>query len=125
MTKQQTVLAITSSGYLATGSVNVSASLTEDGKTPIANRTVTFAAGTISATGVTNASGVASATLPLSSGQYTSSASFAGDNYYVPANTTQAICAYQNTQFVIWGGNLPNLADIQAGRDYYFWGSQW
>lgn len=28
-------------------------------------------------------------------------------------------------QFVIWGGNQPNLGGIQLGGDYNFWGAQW
>src|SRR5205823_3711617 len=32
---------------------------------------------------------------------------------------------YQVGQFVIWGANLPNLADVKLGQDYPFWGAQW
>lgn len=127
VTLEETTLAITSSNTLATGAVNVSAVLKEDGATPISGRTVTFSAGGVSANGTTNGAGVASATLALAPGAYTLNANFAGDTFYKPsAAAAQTLYVFQPTQFVIWGGNAPNLADaVKVGQDYNFWGAQW
>lgn len=125
--KDDTALTITSSDTLANGSVTVKAALLADGTSPIAGRTVNFTAGGVSATGITDATGSASATLSLPPGQYTVSASFGGDAYYLPSSTpAQTLYVYQPTQFVIWGGNLPNLAGaVKVGQDFTFWGDQW
>jgi len=126
VTLEETTLKITSSNTLATSAVNVSAVLKEDGTPPIAGRTVTFSAGSATATGTTDASGVATATLALAPGAYTLTASFTSDGYYKPATDTQTVYVYQPTQFVIWGGNAPSLADaVKVGQDYKFWGAQW
>jgi Big-like domain-containing protein len=127
VTLEETTLAITSSNTLATGAVNVSAVLKEDGTTPISGRTVTFSAGGLTANGTTNGSGVASATLALAPGAYTLNANFAGDTFYKPsAAAAQTLFVFQTTQFVIWGGNAPTLADaVKVGQDYNFWGAQW
>ena len=125
VTKEQNTLVVTSSAMLSAGQVTISAALKEDGVTPIASRTVTFTAGTKTATATTNASGIATAVLSLTSGQYAVAANFAGDGYYLPSTGAQTLTVYQGTNFVIWGGNTPNLADIQVGNTYYFWGSQW
>ncbi len=127
MNKEETTLTLTSSPTQVTGPVTVSAVLKEDGITPIAGRTVAFTAGTAAGSGVTNASGVATAILTLTPGQYTLTASFAGDSFYVPAMAnTQTLYSYQATSFVIWGGNNPSLAQaVPLGQDFNFWGAQW
>lgn len=127
VTLEETTLAITSSNTLPTGAVIVSAVLKEDGTTPIAGRTVTFSAGSVTANGTTNGSGVATATLALAPGAYTLNANFAGDPFYLPAKAVaQTLFVFQPTQFVIWGGNAPNVADaVKVGQDYNFWGAQW
>jgi len=127
VTLEETTLAITSSTTLATGAVTVTAVLKEDGTTAINGRTVTFSTGSVSATGTTNASGIASATLALAPGSYTLNATFTGDTFYKQsAAAAQTLYVYQPTQFVIWGGNAPSLADaVKAGQDYTFWGAQW
>jgi hypothetical protein len=127
VTLEETALSITSSNTLPDGSVVVSANLTEDGVTPIAGRTVTFTAGGATGTGTTDSSGNATATLDLSPGQYTLNASFAGDSYYLPSDATaQTLYVYQPTQFLIWGGNNPDLSQaVVTGQDYTFWGAQW
>ncbi|HUZ00794.1 MAG TPA: fibronectin type III domain-containing protein [Thermomicrobiaceae bacterium] len=138
VTLEQTALSITSSTTLPTGKVTVAAQLLEDGSasTPLAGRTVSFTAtpnggGTpVIASGTTDASGHASTTLNLSSGDYTLAARFAGDAYEQPADaTTQAhLYVYQPSQFVIWGGNPPGTAtnpNVTVGNDYTFWGPAW
>jgi hypothetical protein len=127
VTLEETTLAITSSNTLATGNVALQAVLREDGITAIAGRSVTFTAGGLSASAITDLNGLASATLALAPGQYSLSANFAGDAFYRPSTAAaQTLFVFQPTQFVIWGGNLPNLTDaVKVGQDYVFWGAQW
>jgi hypothetical protein len=70
-----------------------SATLTEDGVTPLAGRTVTFSLnGAESCSATTDAGGNASCSITPSepSGTYNVTASFAGDSLYVPSSTTAA-----------------------------------
>ena len=123
--KEATRLAMTSHDALPTGGVVVSARLTEDGGAlPVVGRGVTFGAAGATATGTTNASGVATATLPnLPAGEYTLSAAFAGDGHYVGGNAAaRTLLVYAPSQFVVWGGNP---GGVRAGQRYYFWGSRW
>jgi hypothetical protein len=105
--KAPTQLAITSAGALA---------LDAQGR-------VTVTAGGVTASGTTDANGVATAKLALPSEQYMLTASFAGDNNYLPSDAAaQKLIVYQLTQFVIWGGNA---GGVVTGKDYQFWGAQW
>jgi hypothetical protein len=79
---QPSTLTITSKPIQVQGKTVVSARLLGPGGTPIVGRTVTFTAGTATATGITNASGVATATLAAKPGLYTLTATFAGDAAY-------------------------------------------
>jgi hypothetical protein len=111
------------------GPAKLSATLTEDGTAPIANRQVTFTLGTgppaQTCTGTTDTSGSASCTVnPVTqpNGPGTVSASFAGDVDYLPASssTPTLIFSYLSKgSFVI--GDTNNIADAAI----YFWGSQW
>ena len=76
---QRSTLVITSPPTLPRRATLVTAKLTGPGAIPIAGRTVTFIAGRRTATGTTNASGVASATLALNRGTFILRAAFAGD----------------------------------------------
>jgi hypothetical protein len=86
----RTVLAITSSPSVATGS-KVSAKLTTDIGAPLGGQTVRFTAGAVTKTAVTNAAGTASVDLGLAPGAYTLTASFAGTSAYLPSDATQRI----------------------------------
>jgi hypothetical protein len=58
--------------------------------------------------------------------QYTVNANFNGDDYYKPSQSaSQTLYVYQPTNFVIWGGNKLNLADINVGQVYTFWEAKW
>jgi streptogramin lyase len=81
-------LTITSAPSLPQGATTVSAKLLGPGGTPIVGRTVKFTAGTATGTGVTNASGVAAATLTLAPGTYVLTATFAGDASYTASTAT-------------------------------------
>jgi hypothetical protein len=123
VTREETVLQITSSPTLSAGSVVVKAKLASDDQTPVSGRTVKFTIGATSADGTTDSAGVASATFTLTTGQYTVAAHFDGDSFYKPADaTSQTLFVYQPTQFVIWGGNA---GGVMVGQDATFWGSQW
>jgi hypothetical protein len=88
--RARTVLAITSSPSVATGS-KVSAKLTTDTGAPLGGQTVRFTAGAVTKTAVTNAAGTASVVLGLAPGAYTLTASFAGTSAYLPSDATQRI----------------------------------
>jgi RHS repeat-associated protein/uncharacterized repeat protein (TIGR01451 family) len=97
-----------------------------DSLAPIAGKTVTFSVGTVTATAVTDANGVAATTITLGpdqmSGPSSLTVSFAGDAFYKPAFRTVAVTIYLSTSFVIWGGND---AGLKLGQRVNFWGSQW
>lgn len=127
ITREQTTLAITSSAALESGSVVVRAVLREDGSLPVAGRSVTFHAGGQTFSVTTDAAGVVTANLGLAGDEYTLEASFAGDSFYQPADDEVGrLLVYQRGQFVIWGGNAPDLATaLPLGAVYTFWGAQW
>jgi len=105
----------------------VSALLTDpDGDAPIANRTITFTIGSVTVSAVTNASGVAATTITVPSSLGTGPArmlvAFAGDAYYIPAQTSVPVILFAPSSFVIWGGNA---TPPHIGEKVNFWGSQW
>jgi RHS repeat-associated protein len=105
----------------------VSAVLTDaQSHAPLAGKTVTFSFGPVTASGTTDATGTATASLTLPGSIATGPAllqvAFAGDATEVPAATTVPVVVYQPASFVIWGGNTPGLA---LGQYVNFWGSQW
>jgi hypothetical protein len=91
---QASTLTITSLPLLPQGATVVSAKLVGPGGTPVVGRIVKFTAGTVTATGVTNASGIASATLTLKPGLYTLGASFAGDTAFTASAASAALVVY-------------------------------
>jgi len=105
----------------------VSALLTDpDGGAPLANKSVTFTIGSVTVSATTNASGVAttSITVPpsLGTGPIRMLVAFAGDSYYVPAQTSVPVILFAPSSFVIWGGNA---TPPHVGEKINFWGSQW
>ncbi len=114
-------------GAIAAGSAQeVSARLTdgEDGQ-PLAGKAVTFTVAGVSASGVTDADGVARASLTLpasASGPQRLSAVFAGDETERPSDASGVVVVYQPASFVVWGGNPEDLA---VGQRVQFWGAQW
>ncbi|HZF07956.1 MAG TPA: carboxypeptidase regulatory-like domain-containing protein [Thermoanaerobaculia bacterium] len=126
--RDETAIVYTGKPVAANGIAQpVSARLTdgEDGA-PLAGKTVTFTLGPVSVSAVTDANGVANATLTLpatlATGLAVIQVAFAGDTYEQPAQTTAPIVVYQPSSFVVWGGNTSGL-DI--GQRVNFWGSQW
>jgi RHS repeat-associated protein len=126
--RDDTALVYTGPAGVATGQPqNVTAALT-DGQShaPLAGKTVTFTFGAVTASGTTDATGTAAATLTLPASVPTGPAllqvAFAGDAGELPAATTAPVVVYQPASFMIWGGNTPGLA---LGQYVNFWGSQW
>jgi hypothetical protein len=69
----------------------LSATLKEDGATPLAAQTITFTLGSQSCSGTTDASGAASCSLTpnQAAGPYTVTASFAGNTNYLPSSDSK------------------------------------
>jgi RHS repeat-associated protein/uncharacterized repeat protein (TIGR01451 family) len=105
----------------------VSALLTDgmDGL-PIANKTLTFTVGTVTAQAVTNSNGVATATITLAANQSTGPNAlqimFAGDTLYKPSVAAVPVVVFLSTSFVVWGGNQGGL---KLGQEVNFWGHSW
>ncbi|HEX3126417.1 MAG TPA: carboxypeptidase regulatory-like domain-containing protein [Thermoanaerobaculia bacterium] len=126
--RSATVLTYTGGFPVANGQAQtVSARLTDVASgAPLPGRTVTFAFGSLTASGITGADGIATATLTLPAAQPTGLAELritvAGDDCHLPAETTAPVLVYQPSSFVIWGGNTPGLS---LGQRLQFWGAQW
>jgi hypothetical protein len=117
---QPTTLTITSSPAVAQGG-SVTARLLAFGTAPVAGQTVNFTAGGLTASAVTNASGVATASLGLAPGAYTVRAFFSGTTAYVSSDAgPQPLTVFGATQFVIWGAN-----GVLPGQRVVFWGEHW
>lgn len=93
-----------------------------DGIAPVVGRTITFAAGGLTATGVTGANGVATATLALASGQYALTAAFAGDATDLASADASTLTVYETTRFVVWSARATVGASVQLYGDD--WASQ-
>lgn len=114
-------------GAIAAGTAQeVSARLTDgEDALPVAGKTVTFTVAGVSASGVTDAEGVARANLALPAdalGPERLLAAFAGDETEQPAEASGLVIVYQPASFVLWGGNPGGLA---RGERIQFWGAQW
>ena len=89
-------LQVTAPSALAVANVRVTASLLDDGQSPIRGRTVKFSARDQVVAATTDSNGIATALLALQPGQYTPAASFDGDLFYQRANAPgQTLYVYQ------------------------------
>ena len=97
----------------------VSATLVASEDTPVAGRAVAFQVGGVSAHAVTGPDGVATATMSLpareNNGASVIFVAFAGDAGYKESASFAVVSLYQQTQFVVWGGNAGGLS-VGAGR---------
>jgi hypothetical protein len=126
--KQPTVLTVTSSLVQHSGTVVVTAKLVDDQGAPIAGAPVVLTLGSTSTTVTTGADGTASATFTRGAGSYAVSARYAGSSVYLgdTSSTGDKLTCYDDSRFLIWGGNRPDLDDaVQVGDHFTFWGSQW
>ena len=110
-------------------SATLSATLLEDGITPILGRTITITLGTgvtaQSCSGATNASGTATcviATVSQPLGPNTVTAKFAGDAFYLPSSASEAVILFA---FLSQGSMVVGNLDAAAGTTVDFWDSQW
>jgi RHS repeat-associated protein len=128
VTREDVLLRYTAKTLLGTAvPQTVSATLHDpDSLAPLAGKSVTFTAGSVTATAVTDASGKASTTITLGADQVSGpgslAVSFSGDAYHEPAFRTVAVTIYLSTSFVVWGGNTGGL---KLGDHVNFWGAQW
>jgi Bacterial Ig-like domain (group 3) len=99
-----------------------SATLLEDGVTPILGRTITISLGSQSCpAGPTDATGSASCTIVLSQvlGPGTVTASFAGDAFYLPSSASESVIVFA---FLDRGSMVIGNLDSNPVE---FWGAQW
>ncbi len=99
-----------------------SATLLEDGVTPIKGRTITISIGSQSCSaGPTDTTGTASCIIvpSLVLGPGTITANFAGDAFYLPSNASESIIAFA---FLNSGSMVIGNLD---GNPVEFWGAQW
>lgn len=125
ITKEETSTAFASGSptVIASGhSTTFSATLLEDGVTPIVGRNITITLGAQSClTNLTSAAGTGSCAITPSGslGPGTVTASFAGDAFYLPSSVSEPVIvfAFLNSGSMIIG-NLD-------GASVEFWGAQW
>jgi len=124
VTREETTASAGTVGPVLRGStLTLTAKLLEDGAVPLANRTLTLTLGTKTCTGVTNAAGIASCTVPGTDplGPTTVTATFAADNFYLAANASGSALLYAfgagNGTFVV--------GDQSATGAVTFWGAKW
>lgn len=126
--KEETSVSFTASSPTVIANNHVttfSATLKEDGTTPIAGRTITISIGSQSCpAGPTDASGTASCAITLTQalGPGTISASFAGDGFYLPSSTAEAVTVFA---FLARGAMAIGNLNAAVGNSVTFWGAQW
>lgn len=131
VTKEQTTLKVAANSptVIANGqSASLSATLQEDGITPIPGRSVTITLGSggtaQSCIGTTNASGIATCNIILSQplGPNTVAANFAGDGFYLAASDSQPVLVFA---FLSSGSFVIGDLNAVLGNAVTFWGAQW
>ena len=132
ITKEQDTVAFTAGSptVIANGhSTTFSATLKEDGVTPIAGRSVSITLGTggsaqTCTASPTNASGTASCSItpnqPL--GPNTVSVSFAGDAFYLPSSGSESVISFA---FLASGSMAIGNLNAVVGASVEFWGPDW
>jgi FtsP/CotA-like multicopper oxidase with cupredoxin domain len=106
------------------GSLTLSGRLLEDDGPAVAGRTVNFAIGAQACSGVTNAGGIASCSVVVSSalGPQTVTSTFAGDAFYLPSSDSDSVIVFA---FPAKGAFV--IGDTSAGGagSQVWWGSDW
>lgn len=105
------------------GNVTLSGLLLEDDLPPVVGRTVNFTLGAQACSGVTNASGVASCVVAVSSalGSVPITATFAGDAYYLPSADADTAIVFA---FPASGAFVVGDSSVAAGT-VSWWGHSW
>lgn len=111
VTPEQTTIASSFNRDAAT--TTLSATLLEDGTSPLAGRLLTFALGVQTCSGTTGATGTASCTVPTLSGHPTATlaATFAGDSQYAPAADSKTVRLQLETQVIYTGATSGDYHD--------------
>jgi len=113
------------------GSATFSATLKEDGLSPVAGRTLTFTlgsgSGSQSCSGTTNGSGTAACAISVNQplGPNTVKASFAGDGFYQPSSDMEAVIVFGFPGGGAGGSFVIGDLNAIAGNTVKFWGAQW
>ena len=127
VTKEETTTKFTASSptvIAVNHPATFSATLLEDGTTPILGRTLTVTLGAQSCSGTTDASGTASCTIlvnqPLGPG--TASVNFAGDPFYLPSSDSESVIVFA---FLDRGSMIIGNLNSATGNRVEYWGAQW
>jgi hypothetical protein len=106
------------------GNATLSARLLEDDGPAVVGRTVNFTLGAQACNGVTNASGVASCGVPVSSalGPQTVTSNFAGDAFYLPSSDSDSVIVFA---FPSKGAFVIGDTSAGAAGTKVWWGSKW
>jgi PKD repeat protein len=134
VTREESALAVSAPSALAQGSqITLSGTLTEDGSTPLSGRQVAFTvgsgSGTQSCSATTTGKGVATCSITLSQplGPASVTASFLGDDYYLPSGATASTVVFAYTTggaFVVGDQSVGTMATA-TGKPVTFWSDQW
>jgi FtsP/CotA-like multicopper oxidase with cupredoxin domain len=126
VTKETTTLEYIGPTVILNGSnATLSGRLLEDDGPPVIGRTVSFTLGAQACSGPTNASGVASCTVAVSSGLGTSipiTANFAGDAFYLPSSDADTAIVFA---FPSKGVFLVGDTSAASGGVVEWWGHSW
>ena len=128
VTKEETTTKFTASSPTVIANnhnTTFSATLKEDGVTPISGRTLTFTLNAQSCSGTTDATGTASCSIlvmnqPL--GPSTISVNFAGDPFYLPSSDSESVIIFS---FLDRGSMIIGNLNSATGTSVEYWGAQW
>jgi hypothetical protein len=132
ITKEQDTVAFTATSptVIANGNnTTFSATLKEDGVTPIAGRSLTIKLGTGGSAQTctatpTDATGTASCSILVNQplGPNTVTVNFAGDGFYLPSSATESVILFS---FLASGSMMIGNLNDAVGTPVEFWGSDW
>jgi FtsP/CotA-like multicopper oxidase with cupredoxin domain len=123
--KETTTLEYTGPTVILNGSnATLSGLLLEDDTPPVVGRTVNFTLGAQACSGVTNAGGIASCVVPVSSvlGSVPITATFTGDAYYLPSSDSATAILFA---FPSHGAFVIGDANSAIGATANWWGHSW
>jgi hypothetical protein len=124
--KEDSMIEIVSSSQFEFNNINIQAKLIDaDENQAIDGKVLMFIINNVSMDATTDDCGIASTRFDLGPGLYNITIVFGGDLCYNGTIIYYSFYVYQDTNFVIWGDNLPNLGDIVIGNSYTFWGIDW
>lgn len=114
VTKEEATLALSAPATVVFGdTVTLTATLREDGSTPISGRAVDFVLGSATCSGSTDSSGIATCAFPATggSGATAASASFAGDTTYARTSDQRSVTVQLQTTLSFTGPASADYGD--------------